>query len=89
MTRPISVMPSEMYRQRRKVERRYSPAEVVSTEVVPVIGRPDPARIGTSHVECQNFSKKWENHWAALTLYFAFYNFGRILASVCGKSLNF
>ena len=24
------------------------------------------------------FSKKWENHWAALCLYFAWYNFCRI-----------
>jgi hypothetical protein len=24
------------------------------------------------------FSKKWENHWAALCLYFAYYNFCRI-----------
>src|SRR6266404_5796367 len=24
------------------------------------------------------FSKKWENHWAALCLYFAWYNFVRI-----------
>ena len=28
------------------------------------------------------FSKKWENHWAALALYFAFYNFCRIHSSI-------
>jgi hypothetical protein len=28
------------------------------------------------------FSKKWKNHWAALALYFAFYNFCRIHASI-------
>ena len=75
-------------------QRRYSPAEVVKTEVVPVVGNPDPERICTSHVERRNltmrmqirrftrltngFSKKWENHWAALCLYFAYYNFCRI-----------
>ncbi len=51
-------------------------------------------RISTSHVERQNltmrmqirrltrltnaFSKKWENHWAALCLHFAYYNFCRV-----------
>jgi IS1 family transposase/transposase-like protein len=75
-------------------ERRYSPAEVVSTEVVPVIGRPDPDKICTSHVERQNlsirmgmrrmtrltnaFSKKWENLKAAYALWFAYYNFCRV-----------
>jgi hypothetical protein len=75
-------------------ERSYSPAEVVSTEVVPIIGNPDPGRICTSHVELQNltmrmqikrlarltlcFSKKWENLWWALCLHFAYYNFCRI-----------
>jgi hypothetical protein len=70
-------------------EARYSTAEVV-----PVVGNPDPDRIYTSHVERQNlsmrmsirrftrltngFSKKWENHWAALCLWFGYYNFCRI-----------
>ena len=72
-------------------EGRYSPAEVASTEVVPVFGDPDPARICTSIVERQNlnirmgnrrftrltnaFSKKIENRVHALSIYFMHYNF--------------
>jgi IS1 family transposase len=84
----------KVYRATPEGERKYSPAEVVSTEVVPVLGDPDPKRVCTSIVERQNltmrmqmrrltrltngFSKKWENHWAALCLHFAYYNFCRI-----------
>lgn len=55
------------------------------------MGQPDPERICTSIVERSNlsirmsvrrftrltnaFSKKWENHWAAVALWFGFYNF--------------
>lgn len=79
-------------------ERRYSPAEVSSVEVVPVAGQPDPERICTSIVERSNlslrmgtrrctrltnaFSKKWENHWAAMSLWYTFYNFCRIHKSL-------
>ena len=84
----------KVYRATPEGERRYSPAEVVSTERVPVIGNPDYKRICTSIVERQNltmrmqirrltrltnaFSKKWENLWAALCLHFAWYNFCRV-----------
>jgi hypothetical protein len=84
----------KVYRATPEGERKYSPAEVVDTEVVPVWGNPDPRRICTSIVERQNltmrmqmrrltrltngFSKKWENLWAALCLHFAYYNFCRI-----------
>jgi transposase-like protein/IS1 family transposase len=88
----------KVYRATPEGERRYSPAEVVSTETVIGIGNPDPKRVCTSHIERQNlsmrmgirrftrltnaFSKKWENHWAALALWFAFYNFCRIHQSL-------
>jgi IS1 family transposase len=74
----------KVYRATPEGERRYSPAEVVSVEEVPVLGRPDPERICTSIIERSNlsvrmgtrrftrltnaFSKKWENHWAAVSL---------------------
>jgi IS1 family transposase len=88
----------KVYRATPEGERRYSPAEVVSTESVPVLGSPDPKRICTSHIERQNltmrmqirrltrltnaFSKKWENLWAALCLHFAWYNFVRVHRSL-------
>jgi hypothetical protein len=87
----------KVYRATPEGERKYSPAEVVDTEVVPVWGNPDPRRICTSIVERQNltmrmqmrrltrltngFSKKWENLWAALCLHFAYYNFCRVHSS--------
>lgn len=88
----------KVYQAASEGEGRYSPAEVAAVEVVPVMGQPDPARICTSHIERQNlsirmgtrrftrltnaFSKKWENHWAALACWFAFYNFCRIHKSL-------
>lgn len=84
----------KVYRATPEGERRYSPAEVISTQTVVGIGNPDPERVCTSHVERQNlslrmglrrftrltngFSKKFENHCAAIMLWFAFYNFCRI-----------
>ena len=84
----------KVYKASVEGEARYSPAEVASVEVVPVLGRPDPERICTSIVERQNlsvrmgtrrftrltnaYSKKWENHWAAVALWMTFYNFCRV-----------
>jgi IS1 family transposase len=78
---------------REDAETRYSPGEVVDTYSVTCCGNPDPNKICTSHAERQNltmrmtirrltrltnaFSKKWENHEAALALYFAYYNYCR------------
>ncbi len=88
----------KVYGAPRDGEQRYSPAEVISTETVPVMGKPDFRRVCTSHVERQNlsirmgmrrmtrltnaFSKKWENLEAAYYLWFAFYNFCRVHKSL-------
>jgi IS1 family transposase len=88
----------KVYKASSEGEGRYSPAEVSSVETVPVYGQPDPERICTSIVERQNlsvrmgtrrftrltnaFSKKWENHWAAVACWFAFYNFCRVHKSI-------
>jgi len=88
----------KVYRAASEGEGRYSPAEVASVETVPVFGQPDPERICTSIIERQNlsvrmglrrftrltngFSKKWENHWAAVACWFAFYNFCRVHKSL-------
>ena len=85
-------------RSSQEGEARYSPAEVASVEVVPVTGNPDPERICTSIVERSNlslrmglrrftrltngFSKKWENHCAAVMLWYCFYNFCRVHKSL-------
>jgi transposase-like protein/IS1 family transposase len=88
----------KVYRATPEGERKYSPAEVQSVEVVPVCGNPDPDRICTSIVERSNlslrmgcrrftrltngYSKKWENHWAAVTLWYTHYNFCRVHSSL-------
>ena len=79
-------------------ERRYSPAECTGAVKVVISGNPDEAKICTSHVERQNltmrmqmrrltrltnaFSKKLENHRAAVALHFAWYNFCQIHGSL-------
>lgn len=71
--------------------RRYSPPTILSIDKKVIIGEPDEGRICTSYIERNNlsirtfvrrmtrltngFSKKWENHEAALALYFAYFNF--------------
>lgn len=75
-------------------ETRYSPAVCTSCERKPIMGRPDPRYISTSYVERSNlsmrmgirrftrltnaFSKKIENHAAAVALYYMHYNFCRV-----------
>lgn len=70
--------------------RKYSPNKVTAQEVRVVTGNPDPDRISTSYVERQNlnirmgmrrftrltnaFSKRIENHTAAVTVQFMYHN---------------
>jgi transposase-like protein/IS1 family transposase len=88
----------KVYRAAPEGERKYSPAEVQSVEVVPVCGNPDRDRICTSIIERSNlslrmgcrrftrltnaFGKKWENQWAAVALWYTFYNFCRVHKSL-------
>jgi IS1 family transposase len=75
-------------------EKRYSPAKCIGCVSEPLIGTPDPKHIATSYVERNNltmrmsmrrftrltngFSKKIENHMAAVALHFMHYNFARV-----------
>lgn len=77
----------------RKPERRYSPAVVIESTPMALIDEPAAAHISTSYVERLNlttrmtvrrytrltnaFSKKLENHVAAVSLHFAYYNLCR------------
>jgi hypothetical protein len=77
-----------------QAERRYSPPVCLGCESKTVAGEPNPKHISTSYVERQNltmrmsmrrftrltnaFSKKVENHAAAIALYFMYYNFARV-----------
>ena len=79
-------------------ERKYSPSICLGAKAEVVTGDSDPDHISTSHVERQNlimrlsmrrftrltnaFSKKLENHFHALALYFVCYNLARIHKSL-------
>ncbi|MGA8029130.1 MAG: IS1 family transposase [Bryobacteraceae bacterium] len=75
-------------------QRRYSPGECIGCERQPITGDPDPRYISTSFIERANltmrmnmrrftrltnaFSKKIENHAAAVSLHMMHYNFVRV-----------
>jgi IS1 family transposase len=77
-----------------QAEVRYSPAKCIGAEKKPKIGNPDAKHISTSYAERSNltmrmhmrrftrltnaFSKKVENHAAAIALHTMYYNFVRI-----------
>ena len=79
-------------------DQRYSPGTVIDVIPTVQTGNPDADEICTSHVERSNktlrmqirrltrltdgHSKKWENHEAALGLFFAYYNFCRVHSTI-------
>jgi len=81
------------YASPRESEARYSPTVCVGSQTRVKKGNPDPSKISTSYVERQNltmrmsmrrftrltngFSKKLDNHMAAIALHFMYYNFAR------------
>ena len=83
----------KQYTSPREGQARYSPAVCTGTRVRIDRGNPDRARISTSYVERQNltmrmgmrrftrltnaFSKRLDNHMAAIALHFMHYNFAR------------
>jgi IS1 family transposase len=79
-------------------EKRYSPADCIGCERKAVVGFPDPEHVSTSYIERANltmrmgmrrftrltdgFSKKIENHSAAVAIHLMHYNFARIHKSL-------
>ena len=84
----------KLYGEDAQEEKRYSPAKCLGARKTRISGKPDDNHISTSYVERQNltmrmhmrrftrltnaFSKKLENHIAAISLHFIYYNFCRI-----------
>jgi hypothetical protein len=83
----------KQYRSQSLGQGRYSPPVCVGAKAKPRIGKPDLTRVSTSYVERQNltmrmgmrrftrltngFSKKLDNHMAAVAIHFMHYNFAR------------
>lgn len=84
----------KLYGEDPSNEKRYSPAECIGAKKETIQGAPDPKHVSTSYIERQNltmrmqmrrftrltnaFSKKLENHMAAISLHYMHYNFCRV-----------
>lgn len=82
--------------------RKYSPSRIIGARKAAILGKPDWDRVSTSHAERMNgsirhfvkrmtrltcaFSKRWDNHRAALGLFFAHYNYCRAHRSLKGQT---
>jgi hypothetical protein len=85
---------TKVYARYVENDTRYSPPKIVSSSMEVIKGSPNRKHISTSYVERQNltmrmhmrrftrltnaFSKKIENHAAAVALHFMYYNFCRV-----------
>jgi IS1 family transposase len=99
-----AVMVKEYGNPSKEEQRRYSPAVCTAIDVRVMSGNPDESKISTSYVERQNltmrmgmrrytrltngFSKRIEQHMAAVAIHFMHYNFARphqTLSKAAGK----